>query len=130
MRERIREEFAKFLHTADDVERFAKLPERFAFAIEYTDGFGNLRYYEPDFVAVTTEGQFYLIETKGMEGVNVAHKDHAARLWCENATKLTGKKWHYLMVREKDFDKLKPDLFADLEALGHGPGGCGLPGTE
>ncbi len=41
------------LRRAEDVERFAKLPEQFGFAIEYTDNMGNLRYYEPDFVAVT-----------------------------------------------------------------------------
>src|SRR5262249_2780897 len=42
-------EFALFLQKADDVERFAKLPEQFGFAIEYTDNMGNLRCYEPDF---------------------------------------------------------------------------------
>ena len=36
--------FAKFLEDALDVERFAKLPEQFGFAIEYTDTNNNLRY--------------------------------------------------------------------------------------
>ena len=45
-------EFARCLQQADDVHAFAKLPEQFAFAIDYTDAVGNLRYYEPDFVAV------------------------------------------------------------------------------
>ena len=31
-----------FLQKADDVQRFAKLPEQFGFAIEYTDNVGNL----------------------------------------------------------------------------------------
>jgi type III restriction enzyme len=89
----LEKEFARFLEAADDVERFAKLPERFGFVIEYIDPSGNLRFYEPDFVAVTTDGASYLVETKGMEDVNVANKDRAAQLWCENATKLTGKPW-------------------------------------
>jgi hypothetical protein len=38
-------------------------------------------------------------------------------LWCENATKRTGNSWVYALVRESDFHKLKPDLFADLLAL-------------
>src|SRR5439155_19559580 len=54
-------EFARFLEHADDVQRFAKLPEQFGFAIEYTDAIGNLRYYEPDFVAVTTHKIHHLI---------------------------------------------------------------------
>jgi len=51
---------------------------------------GNLRYHEPGFVAVTTDGAHCLIETKGLEDVNVAFKDRAAHLWCENVTVLTG----------------------------------------
>jgi type III restriction enzyme len=53
-------EFALFLQKAQDVERFAKLPEQFGFAIEYTDNMTNLRYYEPDFVAVTKGGTHYI----------------------------------------------------------------------
>jgi type III restriction enzyme len=111
------QEFAHFLRDADDVQRFAKLPEQFGFAIEYTDSRGNLRYYEPDFVAVTTEGAHYLIETKGREDVDVAHKDRAALLWCENAAQLTGTSWAYLKVPQTEYESLQPSLFADLLVL-------------
>lgn len=57
-------DFAHFLQGASDVTSFAKLPRRFGFAIEYTDSATNLRYYEPDFVAVDTADRHYLIETK------------------------------------------------------------------
>lgn len=110
-------EFARFLEQADDVERFAKLPEQFRFVIEYTDAVGNLRYYEPDFVVVTTDGPQYLIETKGQEDVTVAFKDRAAHLWCENATLLTGQAWRYLKVRQTEYNGLQPAVFADLAAL-------------
>ena len=79
----------RFLETAPDVARFSKLPDKFGFSITYTDSVANLRYYEPDFVAVTTDGVHHLIETKGREDVDVSHKDRAAKLWCENATLLT-----------------------------------------
>jgi type III restriction enzyme len=114
-------EFAKLLERADDVKRFAKLPEQFGFAVEYTDAVGNLRYYEPDFVAVTDEGAHYLIETKGLEDVNVAYKDRAARLWCENAVELTGKPWSYLKVRQTEYNALQPTRFADLLVLSGQP---------
>ena len=109
--------FAAFLQNAPDVARFAKIPERFGFTIAYTDSAANLRYYEPDFVAVTTDGVYHLIETKGREDVDVKHKDRAAQLWCENATRLTGTPWAYKKVLPKSFDKLQPDDFADLIAL-------------
>jgi type III restriction enzyme len=119
----LEKDFARFLEAADDVERFAKLPERFGFAIEYIDPAGNLRFYEPDFVVVTTDGASYLVETKGMEDVNVANKDRAARLWCENATKLTGKPWGYVKVRETEYKQLQPSLFGDVTFLGASPAG-------
>lgn len=110
-------EFAQFLQQAHDVERFTKLPEQFGFAIEYTDNAGNLRYYEPDFVALVDDGTHYIVETKGLEDTNVANKDRAARLWCENATRLTGKSWAYLKVLQTAYKQLQPTLFEDLSVL-------------
>jgi type III restriction enzyme len=110
-------EFAIFLQKASDVERFSKLPERFGFAIDYMDGAGNLRYYEPDFVVVTNDGGHYVIETKGQEDTNVANKDRAAQLWCENATRLTATPWAYLKVRQDAYKALQPTRFEDLLVL-------------
>jgi type III restriction enzyme len=110
-------EFARFLERAEDVVRFAKLPDQFGFAIDYTDGKANLRYYEPDFVALTKDGTHYILETKGLEDVNVANKDRAAKLWCENTTRLTGKPWDYLKILQSEFTRLQPTSFADLLVL-------------
>jgi type III restriction enzyme len=109
--------FAKFLEKAPDVDRFAKLPEQFGFAIEYTDSNNNLRYYEPDFVIVDSEGMHYLLETKGREDIDVANKDRAASLWCENAMRLTGTGWQFIKVQQKEYEKLEPDEFKDLSAF-------------
>ena len=110
-------EFAQFLQKAADVQRFAKLPEQFGFAIEYTDNASNLRYYEPDFVVLTSDGTHYIAETKGLEDVNVANKDRAAQLWCENTTRLTGKPWAYLKVLQTAYTQLQPTRFEDLFVL-------------
>jgi len=110
-------EFARFLQKAPDVQRFAKLPERFGFVIEYMDGAGNLRYYEPDFVVLSGDGIHYLVETKGLEDTNVANKDRAAQLWCENTTRLAGKPWAYLKVLQTKYKQLQPNRFDDLFVL-------------
>jgi type III restriction enzyme len=110
-------EFAQFLQKASDVQRFAKLPEQFGFAIEYTDSAGNLRYYEPDFVVLTSDGIHYIVETKGLEDTNVANKDRAAQLWCENTTRLAGKPWAYLKVLQTAYKQLQPNRFEDLFVL-------------
>jgi len=111
-------EFARFLEKADDVLRFAKLPEQFGFAIEYTDNATNLRYYEPDFVVLTSDGTHFIAETKGLEDVNVVNKDRAAQLWCENISRFTGKPWAYVKVLQTEFNRLQPTKFSDLFVLG------------
>ncbi len=107
-------EFAQFLQDSTDVTSFAKLPRRFGFTIEYTDSATNLRYYEPDFVAVDKDDVHYVVETKGQENIDVAHKDRAANIWCENATLLTGVTWSYVKVPQKDLAELQPSQFADV----------------
>ncbi len=109
--------FGKFLEASADVERFAKLPSQLGFSIEYTDSAANLRYYEPDFIAVSKEGTHYVLETKGREDIDVKHKDRAATLWCESATELTQTHWVYLKVPQAEFEKLIPDTLLDLTIL-------------
>jgi type III restriction enzyme len=99
------------------VRAFAKLPRAFGFTIEYTDAAMNLKHYEPDFVAVDTEGGHWLLETKGQETVDVLRKDLAAMRWCENASQLTDTAWRYIKVPQKDFQALQPARLADLVAF-------------
>ncbi len=106
--------FAKFLESAKDVYAFSKLPQQFGFSIEYTDNNANLRYYYPDFVVKTELGEMWLVETKGQESLEVAFKDRAANMWCENASRLTGEQWRYVKVPQKEYDKLQPVEFSDL----------------
>jgi type III restriction enzyme len=110
-------EFAKFLDNASDVEAFAKLPQAFGFSIDYTDSAMNLKSYYPDYAAVDKSGVHWLFETKGQETAEVARKDRAAILWCENATKLSKISWKYLKIPQKDFEALQPSRLAELAAL-------------
>ena len=109
--------FARYLQSATDVTSFAKLPARFGFAIEYLDDERNLRLYYPDFVVVDDKGVHHLIETKGAQTIEVRHKDAAAKVWCENATTLTGKEWRYRKILQTEFARLQPKMLADLAAL-------------
>jgi len=77
----------------------------------------NLRSYYPDFVAVDNAGTHWLIETKGSETTEVAHKDRAAELWVDNASVLTGTPWRYIKVVQKAFEGLQPQSFAEVEAM-------------
>jgi hypothetical protein len=85
--------------------------------IPYTDERGNLRHYFPDFVVVDTDGNHYLVETKGIDSKEVEQKDLAAALWAASATELTHTNWRYLKVLQKDFEKHQPSEFIDLVHL-------------
>lgn len=108
------ERYATFLDKADDVVSFAKLPEQFGFYVQYTDSVANIRNYYPDFVAVRTDGSYWIIETKGREDIDVQYKDQAALRWCEKATELTENQWNYIKVLQKAYDNLHPDNFEEL----------------
>ncbi len=105
--------FARFLDNANDVARFAKLPLQFGFSIPYIDTRGNLRHYYPDFVVVDDADVSYLVETKGLEDIEVAQKDHSAIIWTEQATALTGQAWRYIKVLQAVFQDQTPKTFAD-----------------
>lgn len=111
-------DFAKYLDGATDVKSFAKLPQSFGFAIEYTDATMNLRSFYPDFVTAAENGAHWLLETKGQETADVPRKDAAAERWCENAIAPTDTPWRCLKVPQKDFEALRPSRLADLAALG------------
>ena len=106
--------FAQFLDRAIDVAAFAKLTLNSRFALEYIASSGALRYYYPDFVVRLTDDTCLVIETKGMEDLDVAHKDRRARRWSRDASDLAGREWAYEKVRQKVFDAYTGDSVEGL----------------
>jgi hypothetical protein len=51
------------------------------------------------------------------ENLDVQRKDIAAVRWRENTTALTGKRWRYLKVPQKEFEALRPSRLSDLKAF-------------
>ena len=100
--------FAKFLDRAEDVEAFSKIVPKTGFFVEYIDSKRNFRpSYYPDFVLFTDEKEHIIVETKGREDVDVEHKDKRIRLWCEDATNLTGSKWTFIRVDQEEFERYR-----------------------
>jgi type III restriction enzyme len=107
-------DFAKFLDWAEDVETFTKVVVKLGFYIEYISDENLLRFYYPDFLVKITNGEYWLIETKGLVDLDVPHKDKRAIKWCEDATILTGKKWSFIRINQEDFYKYR---FKNLKEL-------------
>jgi len=107
--------FANFLDNASDVAAFANLGNlSVKLSIEYLDAEANLRYYEPDFIALDTNCVHWLLETKGREDLDVSFKNQRAEKWCEDVTNLTNAEWHFQIIKQKDFASLKPKTLSDL----------------
>jgi type III restriction enzyme len=110
----LEERFARFLDRARDVAAFAKLTMNSRFALEYVSSTGALRYYYPDFVARLVDDTCLVIETKGLEDVEVPLKDRRARRWCRDATRLSGREWAYEKVPQSVFDAYAGDTIEGL----------------
>ncbi len=109
----LEKEFMSYLDEKDEVQAFTKVLSRHPLHIPYYNHEGYLRHYRPDFV-VKEERTMYLVETKGMEGVEVPIKDREALRWCENVQKMTGKPWKYLKVRPQDLETYRAHNFKTL----------------
>jgi len=105
--------FAEFLDRVDDVIAYVKNNRYVHFQVEYLSQKGGMRYYYPDFIVRTPNGMF-VVETKGLEDLEVARKDERMKQWCRDASKITGKPWQYLKVLEGDFKRYQ---FKDFENL-------------
>lgn len=97
--------FAEFLDRATDVAAFAKLTLQTRFALEYLSTSGALRYYYPDFVVRLADDTCVVMETKGIEDLDVRLKDLRARKWCRDASRLSGRTWSYFKVPQRAFDQ-------------------------
>lgn len=107
--------FARWLDQgATDVEAFAKNEAPVRFTVPYVSAAGGLRSYRPDFLVRAADGML-VIETKGVETIDVAHKDRRIEQWCRNATALSGVEWRYLKVSQELFDSTAWDSIATLE---------------
>ncbi|OHA06811.1 MAG: hypothetical protein A3B34_02575 [Candidatus Sungbacteria bacterium RIFCSPLOWO2_01_FULL_54_21] len=114
--------FAQFLDRADDVIAYAKNNRYVHFQVEYLSYKGGMRYYYPDFVVRTKDGMF-VVETKGLEDLEVARKDERIKEWCKDASRITGQRWQYLKVLEDDFKRYSFNEFKDVaNFLGRGTG--------
>lgn len=114
--------FAAFLDRARDVQAFAKNGRHAHFFMEYVTAAGELSNYYPDFLVRTHDDVVFVVETKGLEDLDVAPKWRRLEQWCEDATEQSGKQFVPLYVPEdefNDFEKTGKTFAALLDGLGH-----------
>lgn len=107
--------FASFLEKCTDVISYAKNYLAVHFNIDYVNADGNISNYYPDFIVKTDEKHIFIIETKGLEDLDVPLKTARLKKWCEDINKAQKKiTFDFVFVDEEDFNKYKPDSFESL----------------
>jgi len=107
--------FARFLEDYDDVVSYAKNYLAVHFKLDYVNADGDIRNYYPDFIVKISETETFIIETKGLEDLDVPYKMQRLKQWCEDINKIQSEiNYDFVYVDEEGFNKYKPKNFKEL----------------
>jgi type III restriction enzyme len=110
-------EFASFLEESKDVVSFAKNYLGIHFKIDYVNATGDISNYYPDFLVKLSEKEVFIVETKGLEDLDVPLKMFRLKQWCADINKAQNDiRFDFVFVDQESFDKYKPDSFRQLVA--------------
>lgn len=110
-------QFAAFLETCDDIISYVKNYLAIHFKMDYVNAKGNISNYYPDFIVKKSEQEVFIIETKGLEDVDVSLKIRRLKQWCEDINRgQTNVTYDFVFVDEEGFAKYKPKSFDELVA--------------
>jgi len=108
-------QFASALEKWPDVVSYAKNYYAVHFNLDYVNAEGNISNYYPDFFVKTGEREIFIVETKGLEDLDVPLKMERLKKWCADINQ-SQKQFHFdfVFVDEEDFEKYRPDSFDGL----------------
>ena len=107
-------DFAKFLEKATDILSYAKNYFALNFKLDFVKADGNISYYYPDFIVKQSQKKTYIIETKGLEDLDVSPKIARLKQWCKDVNQISNIKFGFIFVDEESFKKYHPASFASL----------------
>ena len=108
-------EFAAFLEKCDDIISYVKNYFAVGFKIDYVNTDGNISNYYPDFIVRKSEAEVFVIETKGLQDIDVPLKMERLRQWCIDINKAqTNVRYDFVYVDEESFKKYNPKTFKSL----------------
>jgi len=108
-------EFAGFLEDCEDIISYAKNYLAVHFKIDYKNCDGEIRDYYPDFIIQKSKTEIYIVETKGLEDLDVPLKTERLKQWCEDINKIQDKiKFDFLFVDQNSFNRYGYNSFEDL----------------
>ena len=112
---RLELEFAQFLDDCDDVISFVKNYMAIHFRIDYVKADGDISNYHPDFIVKKSEEEIFIIETKGLEDLDVPLKMARLKQWCADINQVQKDiVFDYVFVDEESFHKYRPTSLKQL----------------
>ncbi len=110
-------QFAAFLEECDDIISYVKNYMAVHFKIDYVNASGDISNYYPDFIVKKSEQESFIIETKGLEDLDVPLKMERLKQWCKDINQAQAKiKFDCVFVDEKSFFEYRPKSFDALVA--------------
>jgi len=107
--------FAQFLDNCEDVLSFAKNYLAIQFKLDYVKSDGDISNYYPDFLVKLGGKRIVIIETKGLEELEVPRKMERLRQWCGDVNGAQNVvKYDFVYVDQESFEKYKPTSFRQL----------------
>lgn len=108
-------QFAAFLEECDDMISYSKNYLAVGFKLDYVNADGDISNYYPDFLVKVTEREIFVVETKGLEDLDVPLKMQRLRQWCEDINRgQHDKEYDFVYVDQEGFEKYKPTSFRQL----------------
>lgn len=110
--------FAGFLENCDDIISYAKNYFSVHFNLDYVNSNGEISNYYPDFIVKKSENEIFIVETKGLEDLDVPLKMERLQQWCEDINKnQSAIQCDYVFVDEESFSKYHPKNFTTLVSI-------------
>ncbi|NPV41966.1 MAG: DEAD/DEAH box helicase family protein [Anaerolineae bacterium] len=107
--------FAAFLENCEDVMAYAKNYFGVHFNLDYVNADGNISNYYPDFIVKVSEKEIYIVETKGLEDLDVPQKMERLKLWCEDINTVQSEiKFDFVFVDQAGFENYQARTFKEL----------------
>ena len=83
--------------------------------LDYVNADGNISNYYPDFLVKLSDKKTVIVETKGLEDLDVPLKMERLRQWCEDINRVQSEvQYDFVYVDEKGFKKYNPTTFQKL----------------
>ena len=107
--------FARFLEDCEDVVSYAKNYMAVHFKLDYVNADGDISNYYPDFMVKLIDKRIFIVETKGVEDLDVPLKMERLRQWCIDINHIqTDIKYDFVYVDQESFEKFRPSSFKQL----------------